>query len=159
MLEGWKERDKKIWDSVEDTIRREEERARLRLEQERREREEAERKRREETERRIAAERKRMEEEAERLRKEAEEKEKRRLEDEEIKKREAVEKERLEREKGAEDLRKNVVIPKADELWVSGLKMLNVCFIPLRLRTICKLFIFLTSIASQDSYYASCQGT
>ena len=68
-------------------------------------------------------------------------------------------KERLEREKGAEDLRKNVVIPKADELWVSGLKMLNVCFIPLRLRTICKLFIFLTSTASQDSYYASCQGT
>jgi nucleoporin GLE1 len=129
LREGWKERERKLWERIDAAIKLEEERTRQRLEAERKAKEEEERKRlEEEMKKRLEEEKKRQEEEE---RRKAEEEERRKkLEEEEAKKRKEEE-ERMKEERLQED-QKALGVSTAEEDWSGARVTLKVrIYLPL----------------------------
>ncbi|TFK36301.1 GLE1-like protein-domain-containing protein [Crucibulum laeve] len=128
LREGWKARDRMIWERIESVIKLEEDKVAKKLEEERKAQEEKERKRKEEEERKRLAEEKRKEEEERKAKEEekkrkdeedarqAEEEKRSKAEEEE---RQAVEEEKLkkERQEAEGEQRSGLGLSTAEEDW------------------------------------------
>ncbi|GLB40961.1 putative GLE1-like protein [Lyophyllum shimeji] len=116
-----RERQKRIWDGIENVIKLEEDKVKARLEEEKRKKEEEERRRKEEEERQKALEEKQKEEQRKReqeAKKAAEEKEKREQEEAETRRLEAEEeRQKKERERGERTAREELGMTTPEEDW------------------------------------------
>ncbi|THG95195.1 hypothetical protein EW026_g6411 [Hermanssonia centrifuga] len=125
MREGWKERDRQLWERVERVIKMEEDKVKVKLEAERRRQQEEER-RRKEVEERLKQEEERKQQALEKKRKEEEEKRQMEAREEEVKRQQLeLEKQRVEQEQAEQEERKAIGLTTAAEDWRRGREMLK----------------------------------
>ncbi|CAL1712569.1 unnamed protein product [Somion occarium] len=117
LREQWRERDRQLWQRIENVIQFEENKVKAKLEAERKKREEEERKRKEaELQKRLAEEKKKEEEERKRREEEEKQKELQRQEEEKRKQAE-LDKQRAEHLKAEEEERKKLGLTTAEDDW------------------------------------------
>lgn len=126
----WQERDKQLWDRIENVIKFEENKVKTKLEAERKKREEEERRRKEEElKRRLAEEKQKAE--VEQRRREAEEQHKEmQRQAQELQRNAELEKQKAERAKAEEMDRKRLGTTTADDDWANARGSLKVSYIP-----------------------------